>query len=284
MWHVVAVVVLAGCASARSADGSVTTDIALQLQRVRSRVESLTGSNQDWARNSDRSAQRLQQALTECMATSGFVYIPPAPAPVFFENAVKQPFEWWGSVDVPTLTRHGFGLLEEVILAEQLEPTAPPSNPAYEALSAEGKSEFDGALSGCFDAEQQAGDDAANARGYALIHELSDSLDASLGQSGSVRSEYQSCMRAAGFATSSPSHLFDDVLMPEFDRLGAYDGDSTTPGFQQAFAFEKTVALADARCRAAGGQPLVDAVSQEVARWEELHAFESDALRALWQQ
>lgn len=258
--------------------------VAQELIKIRARIESLSGSHQDWARNSDRSSVEFQQRIRACMENSGFVYVPSV-SQVNFSGAVKQPFAWWGGVDQRTLSEHGLGLLEERLFAEGVDAPVTPPNPDYDALSTSGKASFEARLSQCSDAALDAeptGVDAINNTGYDLFHEIDDRVELAVSDNDELHRVYVSCMSGSGFSVASPQHIWDGALEDKFDHLGAYEGTIESSTFAQALNFERLVALTDARCRLAMGQDLVDLLQTEVGAWEEDHASEVASLKDLW--
>ena len=277
--------VTASCGSPGSTDSNaqavpkLSASQAAFFDAVESLKVSLNGSPKQAAALSENLLNGNQAAITDCMTAVGFDYLGPLlrvePTDPIYEGG------WEATPDTEFAAKWGFG-----IFTHDFVPPTPVVNPAYEALAEGEKVSYDAALDKC------AGSPDASAGygfgGQELWSDLRNSfyLASMRDEFAPSRRAYSRCMAAAGYKLEKANGLVTLALEVAIGDTHVHDYLEGTPEHKLAkaegIADQRTLAVADVRCRIVHAEAIVQQLSPVLDDWLRLHQSEVDAVVAKW--
>lgn len=224
-----------------------------------------------------------QEFYRSCMSDRGFVYEIPPISQVEVRDEVYVA-SWWTMPDSKLAKSEGFG----VAVPFNEEPSPFVSN-TYEALTPEGKVEYNSALDGCIGSAASTGqfDEPLNPLGVDLESQFLGALTkASLDLPfDAINRSYKSCIADHGFMFESPYDA-GDAAEVELGRVGYYNVDPRSSEYAKllprAQEAERNVALADAECRQKLTDDAAEILMPIATSWVDGHALEIGQARNIW--
>ena len=212
----------------------------LLLVEIKATLDALQGTPTQRARTERERVEADQDVYEQCMLDEGHNYL--RPEITVREQVPSYVAAWWLPADEAYAAVDGFGLFTHnsgpigVALGSYLE------------MSKEEQANYDAALNTCVASQDQGAIAALNPLAQELGVGLFGALQtASVADLVEVTTKYSTCMSQAGFKVAMPTQASDMTQELVYER-GLENRDDPEV-LQQAIELDRSVAIADARCR-----------------------------------